>query len=281
MTHHVRTSARRAFTLIELLVVVAIIALLISILLPALHKARGSAKQLVCMTNLRTHGQATTFYAHANADWQCGGIPMPEGGRRAIRYVCYEITVLRGISYPGHLWDGLWQPTGQTDLIKILKDIPQFQCPTHPTPNQSNDYVASAMTKPYLKTTAQWDHDPGYSEEDSGEWRGETPIGYLSFFRMSDLDKAKASPARFVYVTEGHKSLAIDELRFHHFFRSSQLPFASRPRISNDRRHPGGINSLFYDGHAENINLRSFDVGWPNTVGTRLRYVAPVEEGLE
>ncbi len=59
---------RRAFTLIELLVVVAIIALLISILLPALNKAGEVAKLVVCGTNQRQLGIAMLSYASESRD---------------------------------------------------------------------------------------------------------------------------------------------------------------------------------------------------------------------
>lgn len=56
----------KAFTLIELLVVIAIIALLLGIMMPALHKAKESAREAVCKSNLRNVGLGLTMYLQDN-----------------------------------------------------------------------------------------------------------------------------------------------------------------------------------------------------------------------
>ena len=63
------SGSNRGFTLIELLVVVAIIALLVAILVPALSKARGLAEMAVCSSNLKQQHLGTIYYANTYDDW--------------------------------------------------------------------------------------------------------------------------------------------------------------------------------------------------------------------
>ncbi len=313
--------AREAFTLIELLVVVAIIAILLSILLPSLEKARAQARQLLCLTNLRSQGQAAYLYAERNNGYfargiQGGGIP---DFRNDIvgtdrEYAIYATAALNGLDYPSDTIK-LWRsrrsdapsPSEQFRLREVMKGPygQQLQCPDfpeeNPNPNdpmlrngggsrfaprgQYNDYVSSAMAIPYTLKNIRHDGDGGSNsgDPDDTNFQGE-PAGSTDYDAVATTTQIEAGGkplSDIIYVTEAHRSLYWSEYRFHHFFLTSQLPFGELPRIANDQRHPGGINALFFDGHGKTMALRLVDPGWPKPLGIRLRWFTVVPPALD
>ena len=60
---------QKAFTLVELLVVISIIAMLLSIMMPALRKVRGQAHSVVCRSNLKQIVLAASLWSQDNDGW--------------------------------------------------------------------------------------------------------------------------------------------------------------------------------------------------------------------
>jgi prepilin-type N-terminal cleavage/methylation domain-containing protein/prepilin-type processing-associated H-X9-DG protein len=83
-----------AFTLVELLVVIGIIALLISILLPALNRARRAAMAVECAANMRQVGQAIALFASQN-DGRFPGRGNTVGKSEPTHFSWYDILNLK------------------------------------------------------------------------------------------------------------------------------------------------------------------------------------------
>ena len=62
-------SGKQNFSMVELLVVIAVIAILVTLLLPTLQKARATAKSVSCVSNLRQIGGALVSYSADQDDW--------------------------------------------------------------------------------------------------------------------------------------------------------------------------------------------------------------------
>jgi len=115
-----RAFTRRAFTLVELLVVIGIIALLISILMPALNRVRDQANRIKCMNNLRNIMHAVIMYTAENKQKlpYCNWAGTPPGHTGWLYKDPIDVTARENHAKTGVVYN-------------YLKTVEIFKCPLH------------------------------------------------------------------------------------------------------------------------------------------------------
>ncbi len=199
-----RDRRRSAFTLIELLVVVAIIALLISILLPSLNDARQQAKRVKCGANLRSLGQAVASCHAENNEY---GPSWDDGEASAL--VSYS-----GTRYPLYSWADVLFDEGY-----LGNDAAQI-CPNDERPDE---------------LTRTWADDWGYGIARTFGTGEDLPVGIRTSYAMS-------APMHFNFLQDRYKDASRQIFAadgYWTWFGSFNAAYIMAPRANVNPTNPG------------------------------------------
>jgi prepilin-type N-terminal cleavage/methylation domain-containing protein/prepilin-type processing-associated H-X9-DG protein len=228
----------KAFTLIELLVVVAIIALLMGILMPALSRARKQARDIYCLNNLRQLGLAAQGYAQEYDDF------VPRALDNQVKWILVFIPFL-GNDYR---------------RIEDYRRVDVYQCPAFPHSGAGLGGISNAeQTVDYVVNA--WDMDnPGLSSGDKGSQKNEpTKLSSIrpasSLIYLADNEAGAWRPV----VRDRYELDTLSKFNVLDVWSTTHLPSSEQTtsgsnltrRVSRDRHRGKGCNNLFFDSHAE------------------------------
>jgi len=230
---HCRPLRRHAFTLVELLVVIGIIALLISMLLPALNRAREQSRRIVCASQLRQIGMATLQYTLSNKGhllapaWGGSYSPKPGPWQENLQDFIYWTGPKLARQDKRDVSDS---PIALYLGVKADKLIQMFRCPDDVIEDNTAGYPLS-----YSMNCTGWvphDSDPNGRAVRKGN--AFTPLDVLNQWR---------NPARKIcYYDESERSAQDGAF------------FWANPADHIPGRHDHQTNACFFDWHVEMVD---------------------------
>ncbi len=241
------------FTLIELLVVVAIIALLMALLLPALQQTKSRAKRAACVSNLRQSGVALAVYAGDFA----GDLP-PNG-------VSQLPSQIHKTAYTGVLSDGVYSPADLRALGRYLGNASVMMCPGFASGDWFTSGNNASTSCPWYKSgVATWQNTPdgeifvGYAyiksstpfhyEQVYGQYQSvvslKLGVGYPTGHAGTEtFDRGIILLADIAYSSDVYAGWFIP--------METALGQAKWDNFPHNRRFPQGGNALWGDGHVQ------------------------------
>ncbi len=245
MGHRIRVG-RAGFTLIELLVVIAIIAILASLLLPALARARASANSVKCKSNLRQLGLAMQMYVD---DWKA----YPDGGYvggLAINPSYWKVDILPYL--------GSKEQREYTNYADIRAYQGVFRCPSQFPDRKSVHWLHDGKRFTWL--TSYGYNNWGNARSENKRWFGLGLVitsginsSFLVFSRPATEDEVKV-PSDMIAIGDGFAGAndPIEEDTLWHAEYNTPKPHSGNRA---DKRHSGRLNVLFCDGHIEGMKV--------------------------